>query len=180
MPSSSSVAHTCVGVVSTRRALLSSSRTRAHSAAVSLLTGTGNPEPAWPAWVRRDAARSSSSCRSTPPPPELGFLASAPRFRHASTPSRRARRLRALGETLQERVCFSHDLQSCLSGGQPPGCPVEFTLQPGDLGLLGGEPADFRPGRLVPKQPGVAVLAPLADQRGIQALAAQIGPASVG
>ena len=146
---------------------------------MSLLTGTGNPRAGVAGLVRRDAARSSSSCRSTRRRPSWDSLR-APRVSDMHQ-----RRLGVLGdsalsETLQERVCFSHDLQSCLSGGQPPGCPVEFTLQPGDLGLLGGEPADFRPGRLVPKQPGVAVLAPLADQRGIQALAAQIGPASVG
>ena len=53
----------------------------------------------------------------------------------------------------------------------------EFAGEPGDLGLLGGELADLLAGFLAGEDPGVALFAPFADQRGVQALPAQIRPA---
>lgn len=52
---------------------------------------------------------------------------------------------------------------------------VELTLEPGDLGLLGGEFADVGAGRFALQHPGVALLAPRADQRGVQPLPTQLG-----
>lgn len=58
---------------------------------------------------------------------------------------------------------FSHDVQRGLGGGQSLVCPGELLLEASDLGLLGGECADLRAGLLTVEDPGVALLAPLAD-----------------
>lgn len=62
-------------------------------------------------------------------------------------------------------VCFSHDLQRDLGGGQPFGRHVQFPSQAGDLSLFSSELADLRTGRLAVECTGIALLAPLADQR---------------
>ena len=49
--------------------------------------------------------------------------------------------------------------------------------EPRDLGLFGGEPANLLAGPFARQHPGVALLAPFADQRRIQALPPQIGAA---
>src|SRR6185312_8945402 len=85
--------------------------------------------------------------------------------------------VRSLGQCLQESVCFSHDVQGGLGGVQPLVCASEFAGEPRDLGLFGGEPANLLAGPFARQHPGVALLAPFADQRRIQALPPQIGAA---
>src|SRR6476659_4092972 len=74
-------------------------------------------------------------------------------------------------------MCFSHDVQGGLGGVQPFVCASEFAGEPRDLGLFGGEPANLLAGPFARQHPGVALLAPFADQRRIQALPPQIGAA---
>ena len=57
--------------------------------------------------------------------------------------------------------------------------PGELLLEASDLGLLGDEFADLRAGLLTVENPGVALLAPLADQRRGKAFTAQIRPTFV-
>src|SRR6476469_6403965 len=85
--------------------------------------------------------------------------------------------VRSLRQWLQESVCFSHDVQGGLGGVQPLVCASEFAGEPRDLGLFGGEPANLLAGPFARQHPGVALLAPFADQRRIQALPPQIGAA---
>src|SRR5271166_7178909 len=54
-------------------------------------------------------------------------------------------------------------------------CASEFAGEPRDLGLFGGEPADLLTGPFARQHSSVALLAPFADQRRIQALPPQIG-----
>ena len=44
--------------------------------------------------------------------------------------------IRALRDLIQERVCFSHDVQGGLRGGELLLTGRELLLQPGDFGLL--------------------------------------------
>src|SRR5215207_7853676 len=70
---------------------------------------------------------------------------------------------------------FSHDVQGGFGGAQPLAHPGVLPRETGDLGLLGGEPANLSAGPFARQHPGVALLAPFADQRRIQALPPQIG-----
>ena len=86
---------------------------------------------------------------------------------------RRRLGVRALGEQLQERMCFSRDVQ------RQPG-PFQLGLklgvaatQPLELDLLGGPARLAGPGRQPLQRRRIALLAPLGDVRGGQALPAQ-------
>ena len=74
---------------------------------------------------------------------------------------------------------FSHDVQGGFGGGQSLVRAVELPLEASDLGLLGGEFADLRAGGFAVEDAGVALLAPLGDEGGVEALAAQVGAAFV-
>jgi hypothetical protein len=84
--------------------------------------------------------------------------------------------IRSLGESLQDSVRLSHDVQGNLGGLQPLVGAIEFAGKPGDLDLLGGEPPDLLPGPFPSEYAGIALLAPLTDQRRVQALPPQIRP----
>lgn len=76
-------------------------------------------------------------------------------------------------------MCFSHDPQCGLGGGQLLVRSFEFAGESGDLGLLGGEFADFGTGFRAVEDTGITLFAPFADQRGVEAFAAQVRAASV-
>ena len=85
-------------------------------------------------------------------------------------------RLRALGEILQERVCFSHNLQRRLRPRQALLSQRQLAAKPGELGLVLAWPPEPGPGLLTGEHPGITQLAPLGDLGGVQTLPAQIRP----
>lgn len=140
MFSSSSVAHTCIGAASTNRALLSTSTTYAHSAAVSSLTeatlGTGSAGARlgvpWRSAVARRSPVNAAAARVVMRSSSSSLQASISAWSACRAAPHSPRDFR-------ERVCFSHDLQGDLGGGQPLIRLIELPLEPGDLGLLGRE-----------------------------------------
>lgn len=135
-----------------------------------------------PVWVRWRPCHDGSPLNA--PPRSTGRLAWWTRHRRSSTRRPGSTLLvlvvgiRSLGETFQESVRFSHNVQGRLGGVQPFTQTGVFPREPGDLSLLRGQLADLLARLLARQHAGIALLAPLADQRRVQALSPQI-PAAV-